>query len=480
MRTLFRCSTFFAVVLAVACSSSTNGFAPETSLSNRAATHHNRPAGNGYSVIYSFDQRYENDASEPDGPLTEDSKGNLWGTSASSGLYYGKSTVFEIMLGGSVTDQVIHKFGVAAKVAGGVVIGPSGTVFGVSTVGPTYGCTLIVIGCGFVFKLVNGASGWTETIIHTFTGGSDGAFPSGGLLLSNGVLYGVTRSGGGKTCAGSDGSQCGTVYKISTSGTGYKVLHSFGGDAMGNSPSGPLIEVNGVLFGTAEFGGPAQCYNNNGCGVVYSMNPDGSGYSVVHDFSGAKNNDGAAPQTGVAFYNGKIYGTTTAGGDTKSCTGYPNNGCGTIFSTNTSGSTFKVLYSLPAAATGEPYSEYPSSLVADSSGLLYGTTMFGGDTSSCPGLGCGTLFEFNPTSGSFVVLHKFHGALSNDGDMPEDSSFDSASALVLNTSGVLYGTTYYGGVGCPNPSCGTAYQVSVGSDAKKGRGHGIVFQFRGK
>src|SRR5579883_2679136 len=104
------------------------------------------------------------------------------------------------------------------------------------------------------------------SVLYTFQGGKDGAKPIG-LTDLRGLLYGASGEGGGTNCFSNQG--CGTVYRISTTGT-ETVLYSFRGGTDGLSPNGALLQVSDMLYGTTEFGGgAAACYL--GCGVVYGI-----------------------------------------------------------------------------------------------------------------------------------------------------------------------------------------------------------------
>jgi hypothetical protein len=123
-------------------------------------------------------------------------------------------------------------------------------------------------GCGLVFGLTPPATGggmWSETVLHEFSGGTDGALPEGTMFLDpNGVLWGTTY--GGDT-----NSDYGTIFSLtpdSNSSTGYKyaIVHKFN-STHGANPSAGLIEVNGVLYGTATYGG------STGNGTVFVFTP---------------------------------------------------------------------------------------------------------------------------------------------------------------------------------------------------------------
>ena len=133
----------------------------------------------------------------------------------------------------------------------------------------------------------------------------------GGLLNVNGVLYGTTEYGGAHGQANSDTG--GTVFSIKTSGH-EKVLHSFGKGSDGAMPAAGLIDVNGTIYGTTFYGG-----TQNG-GTVFSITTSGT-EKVLHNFG--KGKDGTEPAAALTNVNGTLYGTTYVGGA---------HGDGTVFS----------------------------------------------------------------------------------------------------------------------------------------------------
>ena len=157
------------------------------------------------------------------------------------------------------------------------------------------------------------------TNLHNFTGGTDGAEPYAGLILSGNTLYGTAQLGG------SSGN--GTVFKVNTNGTGFTNLHTFTAtlypdrtNSDGAQPSAALILSGNTLYGTAYRGG------NSGNGTVFKVNTDGTGFTTLHSFTNLVSggtNDGAAPYAGLILSGDTLYGTTTQGG------GLGNNG--TVF-----------------------------------------------------------------------------------------------------------------------------------------------------
>src|SRR6266487_1573804 len=114
----------------------------------------------------------------------------------------------------------------------------------------------------------------TLTTLHSFTGGTDGANPWAGLLLSGNILYGTASSGGL--------SNRGTVFAINTNGTGFRTLYSFTGGDDGDCPIANLILSNDRLYGTAGsvYGGASS-----GNRTVFALNTDGTGFTVLHSFT---------------------------------------------------------------------------------------------------------------------------------------------------------------------------------------------------
>jgi uncharacterized repeat protein (TIGR03803 family) len=213
-----------------------------------------------------------------------------------------------------------------------------------------------------------------------------------------GNLYGTTEFGGvyNGYCETPDPHNnytCGVVFKLSPSGN-ETVLHTFAGRPTdgGNPSAGLLRDAAGNLYGTTVVGGPGSSaclpYSASGtCGVVFKLSPTGT-ETLLHTFTGP---DGASPSAGlIKDTRGNLYGTTSRGGA---------HGQGVVFElircdSEPSGYEFKVLYSFTGGADGA----LPrAGLVQDSAGNLYGTTQFGGATSTChPPNGCGVVFRVTP------------------------------------------------------------------------------------
>jgi uncharacterized repeat protein (TIGR03803 family) len=181
------------------------------------------------------------------------------------------------------------------------------------------------------------ASGFSERVVVNFAVNriAGGAVPSSGLTAAGGLYFGTTYAGGNPRCtSGNPVPGCGVVYKLRPSGLrlNLSVVHTFLGGAKGAVPSGGVIAVHGSLYGTTLYGGSTAGVCSNlgsvpGCGIVYKLTPNATGYTltVLHAFTGGS--DGAQPAAGLTLWNGRLFGTTAYGGNA-AC----RNGCGTIFS----------------------------------------------------------------------------------------------------------------------------------------------------
>ena len=126
-----------------------------------------------------------------------------------------------------------------------------------------------------------------------------------------GILYGTTYVGGGTGCGGYG---CGTVFSLDPSTGTETVLHSFGNGTDGANPSASLIDVKGTLYGTTSTGGGTGCHGY-GCGTVFSLDPSTGAETVLYSFCCRRNcTDGANPYASLTAVNGKFYGTTESGG----------------------------------------------------------------------------------------------------------------------------------------------------------------------
>jgi uncharacterized repeat protein (TIGR03803 family) len=345
--------------------------------SNNNGTVYSITATGVKKLLYRFLGTYGgDDGSSPSGDLT-DVNGTLYGTTYSGGTC-NSGTVFSITTTG--TERVLHSF-----CGNPYEINPTGGVIDVN--GLLYGSTTATAEGGVVYSI---STAGKYKVVYAFPPHKvhGGGGPIGRLANVNGTLYGTTLYGGSK-CPNNFG--CGTVYSVTTAAKG-KILYSFGGPNDGGDgwlPEGGLIAVNGVLYGTTFTGGKGTCFLGSGCGIVYSVTTSGV-ETVLYRFDSVA--DGQNPRAGLLEVNGTLYGTTEwgGGGTCEFGTSKRFYGCGTVFSLSASG-VLQVLHSFAGGTDGAN----PEADLTDVNGTLYGTTRAGGTTSGCADAGCGTIFSLS-------------------------------------------------------------------------------------
>ena len=397
--------------------------------------------GLGLTPLYEFyaapDGRY------PIGSLIR-SNGAFYGITAQGGTgtctgngVVGCGTVFKLSPSGSgFIETMRYSFQGGSDgefPEGSLIMDATGALYGTTVVGGSGACsTLYGNGCGTVFKLTPGGSGYTESILYSFKAGADGALPGAGLMMDkHGNLFGTTVFGGTGSCMGTFGSGCGTVFELTPQGSGYaeSVIHEFQAGIDGAFPSGILIEdTHGALYGTTEQGG-GNVTCSNGCGTVFKLSPYGNGgytETVMHAFQGPPN-DGASPSSTLVAYKGALYGTTADGG---------YYGDGTVFELTT---TETMLYQFAGPEGGQP----GGPILMDKTGSIYGMTSFGGSTNCTSG--CGSAFKLTATPYGYVegTLWSFLGG--DDGGNPQGAGFVGSGKMLYGSA--LFGGTYgYGDV----------------------------------
>jgi uncharacterized repeat protein (TIGR03803 family) len=346
-------------------------------------------------VIYNF--AGGSDGAAPWAGVVTGKHGVLYGTTA-----YSFGTVFSLTPpaspGGSWTLTTLHSFAGGSKDGaipyGGVLVGKAGVLYGTTYDGGTGGQ-------GTAYKLTppkTSGGSWEIKLLHSFVNGKDGAGPYSSLAMdSAGALYGTTAHGGT--------SSMGTVFSLTPPATAGRrwteaVLHSFTGSSDGCYPlAGVAVGSGGVLFGTTTSVG---C-SHPSYGTAFAMTPPASPggawtENVLYNFAG-KPTDGGNPFGGVAIgAGGVLYGTTTYGG----ASGFGN--AGSVFQLTPPASpggawTESLLYSFDSTGTGSDGVAPYAGVLIGSGGVLYGTTYTGG-TAACPGSsegsGCGTVFSLTP------------------------------------------------------------------------------------
>ena len=295
---------------------------------------------------------------------------------------------------------------------GGVILDADGNMYGTLERGGKWfpGTCGYDIGCGTVFKVTSTGTG---TILYKFIGVPSGMHPFGAVARDSvGHIFGTTAEGGTY--------KRGTAFRLTPKGR-FTKLHDFAGPPSdGTSPESVIADEAGNMYGVTMSGGTS----NNG--IVYQIDSNGT-ETVLYNFGGKP--DGGFPVGKLLFgLDGALYGTTSRGGTFNA---------GTVFRLDSSG-VETVLYNFTGGTDG---SNPASGLTQDAAGNFYGVTGGGG------ALNLGTVFKLD-SSGNESVLYSFTGG--KDGASP-------VSAPVLDGSGNLYGTT--GGGGPYNR--GTVFQLSA-------------------
>ena len=389
--------------------------------------------GADHKILYNF--AGGSDGAFPNAPLIFDASGNLYGVTNSGGndgcdssLSTGCGTIFALMPKGkdSWSEKVLYVFNEASDGGNagiGAIMDAAGNLYGTTQYyGP--------FANGVLWQLKPSSGGkWSEHILHPFHGGRDGFWCFGLSFDSHGRLFGTTYAGG----TNNDG----LVFQLEPKADGKWhdiILYDFAGGAKdGNAPADAVtFGAHGGIYGTTYEGGPHLT------GTVFEMTHTSTGWNEkpIYIFKGlpfGKNSDGTNPSTGVIFDRaGNLYGTTNYGGVY---------GVGTIYKLHPNGKggwAETLLYTFTDGKDGA----YPSDLIFDPSGNLYGVT--GGRSTY------GSVFKLSPSSGGkwkLTVLYDFKGGA--DGVGP-------SGALVRDAAGDFYGATSFGG----KNGLGTVFEIT--------------------
>ncbi len=359
-----------------------------------------------FDVLYGFTGGA--DGYWPQGNLVEDASGNLYGVTRVGGKYqidsggnensYG--TVFKIAPNGSVTTLHTFAGGAGGSMPWGIVLDATGNLYGVTAWGGDMSCWGGT-GCGVLYKIDTGGH---YSVVYNFEACSDGAQPFSLTADGNGNIYGVTSFGGNNQCSidggfgtifkvdasghesvlysftgGSDGqnpqnnlildssgnlygASWNTAFKFNTTTLAFTLLHSFSGGLDGRLPKGTTLDSAGNLYGNTYLGGLT------GYGLVYKIDANHN-YSVLYNFRGGS--DGGYPLGNIARdSSGNIYGAAFAGGASQSYFGCESSGgCGVVFKVSPSGQE-TVLYSFTGFGDGGG----GQGVLLDSSNHIYGYT----------------------------------------------------------------------------------------------------------
>lgn len=357
------------------------------------------------------------------GSLIQGKDGNLYGSDQRGGLH-GSGSVFQVQPGVSNAYTNLYSFGGRDPhdvTRGGdypsdLTLGSDGNFYGATFEGGPDDL-------GTIFKIT--PAGTLTTLYRFGSNPSDGARPSGKLLLgSDGYFYGTT-SGGGAHGGG-------TIFKMAPAGA-LTVLYSFSDSPAASSPYAGLVQdAGGNFYGTTNYGGTQSS------GTVYKFTPGDGTLTVLHSFTSVNlnnvNQDGTQPESAVVIgKDGNLYGTTYDGG---------THGGGVVYKVTPTG-TFTTLHSF-SPGTGDGYNPF-AALTLGTDGLFYGTTIYGGANDE------GTVFQIRP-AGTVTILYSFsttaNGGINVDGSGP-------LGTLLQTPNGNFYGTTFAGGVN----GYGTAFML---------------------
>ena len=271
---------------------------------------------------------------------------------------------------------------------------------------------------GVIFSIQTNGAGYT--VLHDFNG-ANGSSPVGSLILSGTTLYGMTPYGGA--------NGHGVIFSIQTNGTGYNVLLDFNTtNAIGANPMGSLILSGTILYGMTESGGANSC----SCGVIFSIQTNGTGYTDMLDFNGT---NGKNPYGSLTLSGTTLYGMTYLGGA---------NNDGVIFSIQTNGTSYTDMLDFGTWGTN-----------TKGSLILSGTTLYG--MTAAGGAGEGNIFSIQTNGTGYTDMFDFN--LTN-GSHPYGS-------LALSGT-TLYGMTPYGGAN----NVGVLFSIQT-----NGTGHADMWDF---
>ena len=426
-------------------------------------------SGRIFDPLYSF--QGGNDGANPFARVIIGSDGSVYGTTRQGGGSgcggSGCGTVFRLRPPATAcktalcpwTETVLYRFTGGSDGAvpsnGDLVFDKAGNLYGTTLQGGSGSCNGGT--CGVVYKLTPSNGEWTESVLYSFTGGSDGGNPNAGVIFDKvGNLYGAATYGGNLACNAPYG--CGTIFQLTSSGSGWaeNVLYTFQGGSDGANPQGGLIFDPSVnLYGTTPSGG------SGGGGTVFVLTPSNGGWTfgVVYGFTGSGNSPGPHDSL-IMDVAGNLYGTTYQNGA---------NGQGSVFYLAPFGGGWTAA-SLHDFTGGSDGGNPAGSVVLDASGNLYSTTFDGG-------AGQGVVFEIKPSSDFAISASPASLTVpqGNQGTSTVTTTISDGfnSSISLSSSGAPAGTTVsFNPTTIPAPGAGSSTMtVTVASSTPTGTYH---------
>jgi len=319
---------------------------------------------------------------------------------AGTACFGGCGVIFKIKSDGSGYSKLLDFAGISnGSVPFGSLISDGTFLYGMTGMGGTNNL-------GTIFKIKPDGTGYAKLL--DFTGTANGNIPMGSLISDGTFLYGMTQEGGRNSL--------GTLFKIKHDGTGYTKLLDFSGTTNGSSPRGSLISDGTFLYGMTTEGGTGSCIN--GCGTIFKIKLDGTGYAKLLDFEGAAN--GSSPDGSLISDGTFLYGMTQIGG---------SNNDGVIFKIKTDGTGYSRLLDFDSITNGQ----YPHGDLIYDGIFLYGMTTQGG-TGSCRA-GCGVNFKIKTDGTGYSRLQNF-----------EDTNEQYPHGDLISDKTCFYGMSLQGGI----------------------------------
>jgi uncharacterized repeat protein (TIGR03803 family) len=337
---------------------------------------------------------------------------------------------------------------------GNLVAGPHGILYGVTETGGASGNGTVFR----LDRPQQGSGQWTVTTLYSFAGGSDASAPNNLTMDAVGNLYGTSNAGGGSSVCTSNGAVigCGTVFELSpVPGGGWteQVIYTFQGPTDGQQPKGVSFDSTGNLYGFGFIGGTGVCHFEGqpfGCGTAFKLSPvEGAAwnFSLIYTFKNDRDSD-APYGPPLIDSQGALYGETGGGGPGAPAACAPSTGCGEVFRLvpRRNGEWTKQALWIFDGLDGTAGS---NALVADWAGNIYGMTNEGGPPNPlCPedptfgsSAGCGVAFELSPPangSDAWTYHTIWDFTLGPDSGYPFNASMTQANGRWFATSSGPY------------------------------------------